>query len=89
KPRKRTLTQERTTIHGELQGQGVSRVLSYAFVKDPMGLFCYNNFTNIAHNPIQHDRTKHVEINQHFIKEQLDIGLITTAYILGLDWQIC
>ena len=27
---------------------------------------------NIAHNPIQHDRAKHVEIDRHFIKEKLE-----------------
>lgn len=26
---------------------------------------------NIAHNPMQHDRTKHMEIDRHFIEEKL------------------
>ncbi|XP_072087332.1 uncharacterized mitochondrial protein AtMg00810-like [Arachis hypogaea] len=30
---------------------------------------------------VQHDRTKHVEIDRHFIKEKLDNGLIATKYI--------
>lgn len=25
----------------------------------------------ISHDPIQHDRTKHVEVDRHFIKENL------------------
>ena len=30
----------------------------------PMKLYCDNKtMINIAHNPIQHDRTKHVEID--------------------------
>ena len=29
---------------------------------------------NIANNPLQHDRTKHIEINRHFIKEKLVNG---------------
>ena len=35
----------------------------------------------IAHNPVQHDRTKHVEIDRHFIKEKLTSGLICMPYI--------
>jgi len=35
----------------------------------------------IAHNPVQHDRTKHVEVDKHFIKEKLESGLICTPYV--------
>ena len=51
-------------------------------VQDPIGLY-YDNIAamSIAHNPIHHDRTKHVEINKHFIEEKLDSGLICTPYI--------
>ena len=51
-------------------------------LKEPMRLYCDNQAAiNIAHNPIHHDRTKHVEIDWHFIKEKLDIGLICTPYV--------
>ena len=45
-------------------------------------LYCDNKSTiNIAHNSIQHDTTKHVEVDKHFIKEKLDSGLIYTPYV--------
>lgn len=43
---------------------------------------CDNKFaSNIAHNPIQHDCTNHVEVDRHFIKEKLDNGLICTWFL--------
>jgi len=36
---------------------------------------------NIAHNPIQHDKTKHIEIDRYFIKEKLEEGLACMSCI--------
>ena len=36
---------------------------------------------NIAHNPVQLDQTKHIEIDRHFIKEKLESLLICTPYV--------
>ena len=36
---------------------------------------------NITHNLVQHDRTKHIEVDRHFIKEKLDSGLIRTLFV--------
>ena len=42
----------------------------------PMRLYCDSKSAiNIAHNPMQHNRTKHIEVDRHFIKEKLDSGL--------------
>ncbi|RDX89319.1 Copia protein, partial [Mucuna pruriens] len=48
----------------------------------PIKLFCDNNSSiSIAHNPVKHDRTKHIEIERHLIKEKLDSGLIVTTHV--------
>ncbi|KAA0067119.1 Cysteine-rich RLK (receptor-like protein kinase) 8 [Cucumis melo var. makuwa] len=48
----------------------------------PLKFFCDNKAAiSIANNPVQHDRTKHVEIDRHFIKEKLDSRSICIPYI--------
>ncbi|KAA0050869.1 putative mitochondrial protein [Cucumis melo var. makuwa] len=48
----------------------------------PLKLFYDNKAAiSIANNPVQHGRTKHVEIDRHFIKERLDSGSIYIPYI--------
>ena len=50
--------------------------------KGPMKLYYNKKSTiDIAHNPIQHNHTKHVEIHQHFIKEKLEDGIICFPFI--------
>lgn len=47
-----------------------------------MRLYCDNKSAiNIAYNLVQHDRTKHIEVDRHVIKEKLDSGLICTPYV--------
>lgn len=47
-----------------------------------MNLYCDNKSAiEIAHNPVQHDRTKHVEVNRHFIKEKLEAGIIQFPFV--------
>ena len=49
---------------------------------ETMRLYCDNKSAiSIAHNLVQHDRTKHIEVDRHFIKEKLDNGLICTPYV--------
>jgi hypothetical protein len=47
-----------------------------------MKLYCENKTAiSIAHNLVQHDRTKHVKVDRHFIKEKLIEGLICTPFV--------
>jgi hypothetical protein len=50
--------------------------------RGPLNLWCDNkSVINIANNPVQHDRTKHVEIDRFFIKEQLDEGTLKLSHV--------
>ena len=47
-----------------------------------MKLFCNNKVAiSIAYNPVHHDRTKHVEVDKHFIKEKIENGVICMTYV--------
>ena len=51
-----------------------------------MNLHCDNKAAiEIAHNPVQHDRTKHVEVDRHFIKENLDRKIIQFPFVRSED----
>ena len=59
-------------------------ILDYLKIKykASMRMFCDNKSAiNIVRNLAQHDRTKHIEIHRHFIKEKFDSGLIITTHV--------
>ena len=42
-----------------------------------MNLLCDNKAAiDISHNPVQHDRTKHVKVDKHFIRRNLDERIV-------------
>ena len=54
--------------------------------KKPMMLFCDNMTTiEITNDPVQHDRSKHIELDKNYIKDNLDIGMIKVPYIKSAD----
>ena len=61
-------------------------LLELKLCEGPLKLWCDNkSVINIANNPVQHDRTKHVEIDRFFIKERLDDGLLRLNYIASSE----
>ncbi|KAL6348723.1 hypothetical protein AAG906_019459 [Vitis piasezkii] len=58
--------------------------------RQPIRWFCDNKAAcDIAHNPRQHDRTKHVEVDKFFIKEKLDDKIVELPKIRSnINWLI-
>jgi hypothetical protein len=74
----------RAMAHGVSEGLWLRRLLLELglFEDKPIMLYCDNKTAiNIANNPVQHDRTKHVQIDRHFIKDKLDEGIMCMPFV--------
>ncbi|CAJ2644587.1 unnamed protein product [Trifolium pratense] len=74
----------RAMAQGICEGLWIHKVLEELKMKIELPLKLYSDSKaaiSIAHNPVQHDRTKHIEIDRHFIKEKLDAGIICLPFV--------
>ena len=74
----------RALAHGICEALWVEKLLQELKVHSapPIKLYCDNKSAiSIAHNPVLHDRTKHVEVDKHFIKEKVERGQICITYV--------
>ena len=57
-------------------------LLDYRICQEHLTIY-YDNTSaiNISKNPIQHSRTKHIEIRHHFIRELVENGTPTLEFI--------
>ncbi|GMJ03388.1 hypothetical protein HRI_004008000 [Hibiscus trionum] len=74
----------RALSHDICEGMWLQRLmgeLKLSYTK-PITLYCDNQAAvSIAHNPVHHDRTKHVEIDRHFITEKINKGEVCVSYL--------
>ncbi|GJZ76678.1 retrovirus-related pol polyprotein from transposon TNT 1-94 [Tanacetum coccineum] len=59
-------------------GLGFNKILMYCDNKSAIAL-CYNN--------VQHSRSKHIDIRYHFIKEQVENGVVE-LYFVKMEYQL-
>ena len=74
----------RVVAHGICEALWVWKLLQELKVQNspPIKLYYDNKFAiSIVHNPVLHDRTKHVEVDKHFIKEKIESGQICISYV--------
>ena len=56
--------------------------------KEPIRLLCDNQSAiYLAHDPLYHDKVKHVDIDRFYIQEKLDSGIIEIKHV-GTEDQV-
>nr|GFA26847.1 hypothetical protein [Tanacetum cinerariifolium] len=62
--------------------------LDYGFNYNKIPLYCDSQSAiAISYNPVQHSRTKHIHTRYHFIKEQVENGIIE-LYFVRTEYQL-
>ena len=68
-------TSELVWLEGLLQDLNV-------FVPQPINLYCDNTAAqHIAENPVLHERTKHIKLDVHYVRENVQTGFIKLHHV--------
>ncbi|GJU70821.1 retrovirus-related pol polyprotein from transposon TNT 1-94 [Tanacetum coccineum] len=65
-----------------------TQLLDYGYKYNHILMYCDSKSTiAISCNPVQHSKTKHIDIRYHFIKEHLEKGTVE-LYFVGTEYQL-
>ncbi|GJU19717.1 retrovirus-related pol polyprotein from transposon TNT 1-94 [Tanacetum coccineum] len=82
----------RKSTSGGIQFLGVlwlrTQLTDYGFHFDKIPMYCDSKAAiAISCNPVQHSRTKHIDVRYHFIKEQVEKGIVELFFV-GTEYQL-
>nr|GEZ76685.1 retrovirus-related Pol polyprotein from transposon TNT 1-94 [Tanacetum cinerariifolium] len=59
-----------------------TQLTDYGFHFDKIPMYCDSKVAiAISCNPVQHSRTKHIDVRYHFIKEKVEMGIIKLFFV--------
>nr|GEX94633.1 retrovirus-related Pol polyprotein from transposon TNT 1-94 [Tanacetum cinerariifolium] len=59
-----------------------TQLTDYGFYFDKIPMYCDSKATiAISCNPVQHSRTKHIDVRYHFIKEKVENGIVELFFV--------
>nr|GFA42227.1 copia-type Pol polyprotein [Tanacetum cinerariifolium] len=65
-----------------------TQLTDYGFFYDKVLIYCDSKSAiAISCNPVQHTRTKHIDVRYHFIKDHVEKGMIE-LYFVGTEYQL-
>ncbi|GJW22423.1 retrovirus-related pol polyprotein from transposon TNT 1-94 [Tanacetum coccineum] len=65
-----------------------TQLTDYVFHFDKIPMYCNSKAAiAISCSPVQHSRTKHIDVRYHFIKEQVEKGIVELFFV-GTEYQL-
>ncbi|GKA76972.1 hypothetical protein Tco_0783433 [Tanacetum coccineum] len=65
-----------------------TQLTDYGFHFDKIPMYCDSKAAiAISCNPVQHSRTKHIDVRYHFIKEQVEKGIVELFFV-RIEYQL-